>query len=64
MSTSSLVPEELGATADGTDFVRRLAEFDDQFANVRAEAADEGSVLRFVGVIDVETKVVRAELAR
>jgi homoserine dehydrogenase len=64
VTTESLVPAELGDTKSGDEFVQRLAEFDDQFARLRAEAAEDGAVLRFVGVVDVAEKIVKAELAR
>ncbi|THG94317.1 hypothetical protein EW026_g7135 [Hermanssonia centrifuga] len=64
VSTRSLVPSALEAISDGTEFVERLPEFDEQFDKMREEARAEGSVLRFVGVVDVENGVVKADLER
>ncbi len=41
-----------------------MPEFDEQFDKMREEARAEGSVLRFVGVVDVENGVVKADLER
>ena len=64
VQTTSLVPAALESAATGDEFVARLPEFDAQFAAMRAEAASEGKVLRFVGVIDVASGVIKADLER
>ena len=64
VSTRSLVPEALASVASGSDFVDRLPEFDAEFEKLRDDARAEGSVLRFVGVIDVEKGLVKADLEK
>ena len=48
----------------GDDFLRRLPQFDAAFDVMREEARKEGKVLRFVGVLDVGRRLVRAALER
>ncbi|OCH89317.1 aspartate kinase homoserine dehydrogenase [Obba rivulosa] len=64
VATRSLVPPALASVDSGDEFVARLPEFDADFDALRAEAAREGKVLRFVGVVDVESGVVRADLEK
>lgn len=62
MKIESLVPTAISGIASGDEFMARLPEFDDHFDKMRKEAA--GSVLRYVGVIDVQGGQVRAGLER
>ncbi|KAG6337003.1 hypothetical protein ID866_2104 [Astraeus odoratus] len=64
VDTQSLVPAELQSVSDGDTFMQRLPSFDSQIARLREEAAKEGCVLRYVGVIDVENRVVKAGLEK
>ncbi|KIP02410.1 hypothetical protein PHLGIDRAFT_112073 [Phlebiopsis gigantea 11061_1 CR5-6] len=64
VSTRSLVPDALASVASGSEFVDRLSGFDAEYEKLRDEARAEGSVLRFVGVIDVETGIVKADLEK
>ncbi|KAI1794364.1 aspartate kinase homoserine dehydrogenase [Ganoderma leucocontextum] len=64
VSTRSLIPPELEGIASGDEFIRRLPEFDAQFDNLRAEAIREGQVLRYAGVVDVETGTIKADLEK
>lgn len=64
VTTTSLVPPQLEGLATGDEFVERLPELDDSFAETRRAAADAGEVLRYVGVIDVESGEVKADLVR
>ena len=64
VSTRSLVPKALESVSSGAEFVDRLSEFDAEFDKLRDEARAEGSVLRFVGVVDVENGVVKADLLK
>ena len=50
--------------SSGSEFVDRLPEFDAEFEKLRDEARQEGAVLRFVGVVDVENGVVKADLEK
>jgi len=64
VSITSLVPTALQNSlgASGDDFVRRLVDFDHEYDNLRSAAAEEGKVLRYVGVIDVAAGVIKAAL--
>ncbi|KAL4071449.1 homoserine dehydrogenase-domain-containing protein [Scleroderma yunnanense] len=64
VDTQSLIPPELEFVSDGDTFMQRLPAFDERIALLREEAAREGSVLRYVGVIDVEKKIVKAGLEK
>lgn len=50
--------------ASGDEFVQRLPEFDAEFDKMRKEASDAGQVLRYVGVIDRQSGVVKCGLER
>lgn len=64
VDTASLVPEALENIATGDEFLAKLPEFDAHFDQLRAEAAREGMVLRFVGVVDVAQKRIKAGLEK
>lgn len=64
VKTQSLIPSALEGIPSGEEFISRLPEFDAEFAKLREEAAKEGQVLRFVGVVDVENGVVKAGLEK
>lgn len=64
VKTTSLIPAALEGVPTGEEFLQRLPEFDDEFAKLRVEASNEGKVLRFVGVVDVENGQVRAGLEK
>ncbi|EJC98284.1 uncharacterized protein FOMMEDRAFT_143345 [Fomitiporia mediterranea MF3/22] len=64
VDTRSLVPSALDGLATGDDFMSRLPEFDGEFEALREEAQKEGKVLRYVGVIDVEKRVIKASLEK
>ncbi|KAF9813246.1 hypothetical protein IEO21_05681 [Rhodonia placenta] len=64
VSAKSLVPPQLEDVETGGEFIRRLPEFDAQFNQMRADAFKEGKVLRFAGVIDVESGVIKADLEK
>ncbi len=60
MQTASLIPSALEGIPTGDEFIARLPEFDAQFDAIRKEAAQEGKVLRFVGVVDPTKGEVKA----
>jgi len=62
VDTKSLTPEPLANEQNADTFVSRLAEFDAHFDKLRAEAQSKNCVLRYVGVIDVPTRTVKASL--
>lgn len=65
LPTDTLIPVELEGLATGEEFVQRLPEFDAHFDKIRKEAfEDGGSVLRYVGVIDVQSGVVKCSLEK
>ncbi|KAJ2993201.1 hypothetical protein NUW54_g7763 [Trametes sanguinea] len=55
---------ELESIESGDEFIQRLPEFDAQFDKMRADAAKEGKVLRFAGVVDVQTGTIKADLEK
>ncbi|KAF4550890.1 Homoserine dehydrogenase [Elsinoe fawcettii] len=60
----SLIPKELEDCKSGDEFVERLGEFDDRMEKLKAEAAAEGKVVRFVGSIDVQKAEVKVGLEK
>ncbi|KZT24893.1 hypothetical protein NEOLEDRAFT_1066303 [Neolentinus lepideus HHB14362 ss-1] len=64
VNTRSLVPAELDNIESGDEFIEKLPAFDEQFDKMRKEASTEGKVLRFVGVVDVQNGVIKADLQR
>ncbi|KDQ09100.1 hypothetical protein BOTBODRAFT_179277 [Botryobasidium botryosum FD-172 SS1] len=64
VATTSLVPEPLKFVPGSEEFMRRLPDHDAHFEKLRAEAFEEGMVLRFVGVIDVEKREIKAGLEK
>jgi homoserine dehydrogenase len=64
VSITSLVPSELASITSGDEFVAGLPKFDDRYEQLRESAKEEGKVLRYVGVIDVQQGVVKAALEK
>ena len=65
VETTSLIQDApASAISNGDEFMKWLPEQDAHFAQMREQAAREGSVLRYVGVVDVKNKIVKAELAK
>jgi homoserine dehydrogenase len=62
--TQSLVPPVLSNAASKEDYLARLPEGDEYFATLRAEAAKEGKVVRYVGVIDLKEGKVECKLGK
>ena len=62
LDTQSLTPAPLANVTDPEEYVRRLPEFDSEFDALRAKAQEKNCVLRYVGLIDVENKQVKAGL--
>ncbi|KAH7855236.1 hypothetical protein Vadar_022729 [Vaccinium darrowii] len=60
----SLVPEPLRVSASAEEFLQLLPQFDQDMANKRQDAEDAGEVLRYVGVVDVDSKKGAVELGR
>ncbi|GAA5879298.1 hypothetical protein JCM3774_006427 [Rhodotorula dairenensis] len=58
----SLVPEELSDPRSPEAFVESLAEYDDHFDRLRAEARAAGKVLRYVGILDRQQGTVECGL--
>ena len=50
--------------ASGDEFMARLPEFDIEFDQLREEAVKEGKVLRYVGVVDVGSGLIKASLEK
>ena len=64
VSTKSLVPAALDGEKSGDKFIKRLPEYDQEFDKLRSDAFKENKVLRFVGVIDVASGTIKADLER
>lgn len=65
VETTSLIQDApVSAVSNGDEFMKWLPEQDAHFAQMREQASNEGSVLRYVGVVDVKNQVVKAELAK
>lgn len=62
--THSLTPAPLESVDNGEEYVKRLPEFDEDFDKLNKAAREEGCVLRYVGVIDVEKGEIKASLER
>lgn len=62
VDTQSLTPSGLADEKDANTYVQRLPEFDGEFDEIRAKAKADGCVLRYVGLIDVEKKIIKAGL--
>lgn len=60
--THSLTPAPLADVKSGEEYVQRLPEFDSDYDKLNKEAFDQGSVLRYVGVIDVKKREIKASL--
>lgn len=60
----SLIPKELESCSSGDEFLQKLPEFDGQMEDLKASAAKEGKVVRFVGSIDVPSKAVKVGLEK
>ena len=60
----SLIPKELESCSSGDEFLQKLPEFDDQMEELKASAAKEGKVVRFVGSIDVPSQSVKVGLEK
>jgi homoserine dehydrogenase len=58
----SLIPKELESIASGDEFIQKLPEYDGQMEETKLAAEKEGKVVRFVGSIDVKSKVVKVGL--
>lgn len=64
MPTHSLTPAPLESVTSGDEYVQKLPDFDGDFDALNKAARDEGCVLRYVGVIDVEKGEIKASLER
>ncbi|KAI0073778.1 aspartate kinase homoserine dehydrogenase [Panus rudis PR-1116 ss-1] len=63
--TTSLIPSAIASlNLSADDFVKRLEDLDADFDTKRSEALKEGNVLRYVGVVDVEQGIVKADLVK
>ncbi|KAJ3045553.1 hypothetical protein HDV00_009210 [Rhizophlyctis rosea] len=52
LPVENIVPEQLRSIPSASDFMAKLPEFDDHFAQLNESAKKEGAVLRYVGVVD------------
>ncbi|GAA5873901.1 hypothetical protein JCM8547_008636 [Rhodosporidiobolus lusitaniae] len=64
LQTETLIPSALANIASGEEFVEKLPEHDGEFDKLRSDAEKEGKVLRYVGVIDRASGVVKCGLEK
>lgn len=64
VATHSLTPAPLADVKDGQEYVEKLPQYDGDYDALRQEAQREGSVLRYVGVIDAQKKEIKASLEK
>ncbi|GMH32260.1 hypothetical protein BSKO_00094 [Bryopsis sp. KO-2023] len=64
LDIESLVPEPLQGVASVDEFMEKLPQFDEQMLQRVKEADDQGSVLRYVGVVDVANQKCEVALKR
>lgn len=60
----SLIPKALESVESADEYMAKLPDFDSDMENLKAEAAKENKVLRFIGSIDVPNKKVSVEIAK
>ncbi|KAG9192057.1 bifunctional aspartokinase/homoserine dehydrogenase 1 [Alternaria panax] len=60
----SLIPKELESCSSGDEFLEKLPQYDDQMEKLKAEAEQEGKVIRFVGSVDVPNNKVKVGLEK
>uniref|UniRef100_A0A061R1N3 Homoserine dehydrogenase n=1 Tax=Tetraselmis sp. GSL018 TaxID=582737 RepID=A0A061R1N3_9CHLO len=60
----NLVPEALRSAESADAYLSALPEYDAEMAKKAEEAAANGEVLRYVGVVDIENKKCSVELRR
>ncbi|KAJ1986373.1 Homoserine dehydrogenase [Dimargaris cristalligena] len=56
LDVENIVPEALRGVASADEFMAQLPQYDDHFAALNQQAAQEGTVLRYVGVVDPKGK--------
>lgn len=64
VDTKSLVPDALTNVTNGSEFVEKLSSFDQDFTRLDEAARKQGKVVRYVGKIDLEHRIVKASLER
>ncbi|RMZ71531.1 homoserine dehydrogenase [Pyrenophora seminiperda CCB06] len=60
----SLIPKELESCSSGDEFLEKLPQYDDRMEKLKAEAAQEGKVIRFVGSLKVASNEVKVGLEK
>lgn len=64
VDVENIVPAELRGVATADEFMRELPRFDGHFAALQEEAAASGTVLRYVGAVDVAAQKAEVKLKR
>ncbi|KDN41857.1 hypothetical protein K437DRAFT_258080 [Tilletiaria anomala UBC 951] len=64
LTPAAMLAEEKTTGKNPDSYVSKLAAFDAEFDALREEAKKEGKVWRYVGVIDAQTKEVKASLEK
>ncbi|CAM6110990.1 unnamed protein product [Calypogeia fissa] len=60
----SLVPKALQGDMSVDEYLRKLPQYDEEMSSRRDEAEQDGEVLRYVGVVDIQKNEGRVELRR
>lgn len=60
----SLIPKSLESVKSADEYMEKLPNFDGDMDKLKAEAASENKVLRFIGSIDVPNNKVSVEIAK
>ncbi|CAO3607549.1 unnamed protein product [Mucor fragilis] len=64
LPVENIVPEALQSIESTDEFMAKLPEYDDHFAQLNAEALKENQVLRYVGLVDVQGGQSGVKLAK
>jgi homoserine dehydrogenase len=64
LAVENIVPQELQAVATADEFMSKLPQFDDHFQKLNDAAVQNGEVLRYVGVVDVQGSGSGVKLVR
>lgn len=60
----NIVPEALRSAPSADEFLARLPDYDEHFAQLRASAQAENKTLRYVGLVDLANRTASVTLAK
>jgi homoserine dehydrogenase len=64
LAVENIVPQELQSVASADEFMSKLPQFDEHFQKLNDSAVQNGEVLRYVGVVDVQGSGSGVKLVR